>query len=1220
MKRNAGGRSSFGLGKSPKSSKKPETPTTPLKTKKKSVDSPRLSATSRLSSEPPQSTPPRSPKGFLRGLRRSSSKTRNKTADGNDMQAETSSISSLPIHSLDETNESSGRTTPNISPAKSSNTSADTSIAIVMNANGNDSITPLHTSSPVRVTLRNKPSPYSAHRKTTDSAVFKEGSFEPLFGDDDSNLFGSSELAALLGKKREKTPEKTLESNKGEDTPDVGTSPSHASTPKSQPKTNGFLTDTSSSLSVEKGKTCLNSPNLGIKARLDRYASNSKITKDPSLTLSSSSSPSSSSSTSVKKDPALEDKVEDKVQKKSTLLFEEDISQPAKKTEDQDEKAKDKAENKTPVKSTLLFEDDDSDIFAPAKKSEDTKTSLFGEKLFDDVSHKKDPLTDQNANNFGVKETEDKAKKGPQDLFGDPLDNSADLTTSADTKKDSDGDLKNGLFGEPLFDEETKSTTKHSTLFDDDDDSTLFSSKRRKEKKPLDSGSDSLFNDADSEIKVSQIETLPEVENPSITTAATADPLGVITEPKKSEAEPCASGETLPDIVINSKPTEEDNVPKPSPSETSPSKKDADNKPPARKEPPPKPVLKVKPTLRDNKTKVGGNGDDKKPSWMAELKKRKQGKEGEVATAPPPAAKKEPREAPVPEWQKKALERKKKAEAAKFGGSTVKTSEKKSPTISSQSTKPEEKLKTDSTSTDKLSEAVDAKKSGTELKGGDNSVRNDTGSNSPSPGTRYKTRKQREREEKEQEEKARKEQQEKEKKIEEKEKEQNQEQDVDSKDQEDKQEDEPKKPEVDQDDKPKKQEDKQEDEPKKPEVDQDDKPKKQEDKQEDEPKKQEVDQDDKPKKQEDKQENEPKKHEEVDQEDKPKEKEEKKAALKDDSEITTTEEDKPKENGEKKGVHISDTKSRYKTKREREQEEREKEKKKLENDQEKEDTKRKSKTGELEKTEKYQIKETENGETTKIRYKTRREREREAKEKEENERLAKEDHTKATTDKATTSSSKPLLPSKPSIEIVIRKSRSTSKSSQASDDKSSQASDDKSSTVNKDENHIEDDVFNATTESTEEKSPKHSKAIVLDSVPDGKKSDDEKLTVKAEKKDSVSSSSSSVPLQPGEVRSAISSVSSERDGDETTKSYRSHSQSLSTSRSPTPPISGTTKDSVPEWKKKLMERKKSGSSPVHVSPPRKVELPNAEPNVPQWKKNLLAKKKTKGDEKVRKVI
>ena len=141
----------------------------------------------------------------------------------------------------------------------------------------------------------------------------------------------------------------------------------------------------------------------------------------------------------------------------------------------------------------------------------------------------------------------------------------------------------------------------------------------------------------------------------------------------------------------------------------------------------------------------------------------------------------------------------------------------------------------------------------------------------------------------------------------------------------------------------------------------------------------------------------------------------------------------------------------------------------------------------------------------------------------------------------------------------------------------------------------------------EEKEKGESKSEESIEVPDGSPSRSSKPT-----------SPTHVKAPNSEASSNKSSVSSERDTNESSRPYQSHGQTFSTSRSPTPPPTGplklTDSGSVPEWKRKLMERKKSGSSPVHKTPPVKVEVKD---DIPEWKKNLLAKKKNKGDDKVR---
>jgi hypothetical protein len=76
------------------------------------------------------------------------------------------------------------------------------------------------------------------------------------------------------------------------------------------------------------------------------------------------------------------------------------------------------------------------------------------------------------------------------------------------------------------------------------------------------------------------------------------------------------------------------------------------------------------------------------------------------------------------------------------------------------------------------------------------------------------------------------------------------------------------------------------------------------------------------------------------------------------------------------------------------------------------------------------------------------------------------------------------------------------------------------------------------------------------------------------------------------------------------------SRSISRSRSPTPtsitpgPLKLPTDPGVPEWKKKMLERKKNSTSSRKQEPTSKI----SEPVVPAWKKELLAKKSKSGEE------
>ena len=93
-----------------------------------------------------------------------------------------------------------------------------------------------------------------------------------------------------------------------------------------------------------------------------------------------------------------------------------------------------------------------------------------------------------------------------------------------------------------------------------------------------------------------------------------------------------------------------------------------------------------------------------------------------------------------------------------------------------------------------------------------------------------------------------------------------------------------------------------------------------------------------------------------------------------------------------------------------------------------------------------------------------------------------------------------------------------------------------------------------------------------------------------------------------------SSTSSEHEPSASERPFRS--QSLSHSRSPTPtgqtgPLKSSDSTDVPEWKKKLMERKRSGTSAAALTT-RRSQTKTKEPEIPPWKKELMAKKAAKG--------
>ena len=94
-----------------------------------------------------------------------------------------------------------------------------------------------------------------------------------------------------------------------------------------------------------------------------------------------------------------------------------------------------------------------------------------------------------------------------------------------------------------------------------------------------------------------------------------------------------------------------------------------------------------------------------------------------------------------------------------------------------------------------------------------------------------------------------------------------------------------------------------------------------------------------------------------------------------------------------------------------------------------------------------------------------------------------------------------------------------------------------------------------------------------------------------------------------------SSTSSDHELGPSERPFRS--QSLSHSRSPTPTgqtgplkLSSSSSTDVPEWKKKLMERKRSGTTAA-VLTSRRPQTKTKEPEIPPWKKELMAKKAAK---------
>ena len=1084
----------------------------------------------------------------------------------------------MPIQStLDETTEPM-EISPTTSPSKSSEKlargkSTPEPSQSMNGTGGGDDISPLTTVSVQRVPLRDKPSssPLSStlsNRKTTDSAIFREGSVEALFGSD-SNLFDSSELDALWGKKKERSLKESQTTPKRNNDSRDPLSPSRK---PDADKSKGSKKDSFLSISPLPSKpdikrTSISSPKPGIREQLHRYESNSKVSsKDDDTPLTSTPI--------IKEDPELKTDMETKtteVKKKSDLLFEEEDDELFGTT--------------TKVKSTT-----EEDV--------DKKAKLFDDDLFKDDS--KEPLktnseTDEKSKD-SVKEVKEELSEGKEsrEVFGEPLDSGRD-----EEKKKEKTDLfgeerKTDPFGDPLFSEisstRTESPNKHSTLFDEeeDDNSSLFSRSSRNRAKmfpthdPLFEDKPKPSSDEKTDTPVKKTTAIESTDSTSIT-----DPLGVLVNQGEEEEKPEKELEsTTPDVVASSKDKEDGKHPSPdvikvtdkaideSTSEevtktdtpaaeveestaASSEVKEKSSSDQKGKDAPVSPtkssVEKAKVPSKDDKPKINVSTDaDSKPSWMTELKKRRQvkGSEGTSSASP--------KEEAIPEWKKKALERKKKAEAATTStrntssprqgrkspsktpsaGRNSPLSDRKSTTASSKIS--ESKLKTDSHSnademikSDTYADETDAKKKSSDVV--KESLSSSTvvqpttkakisDSKSPTSRPKFKSWREREKEARELAEKQRTEAKESRYKT--------------------------------------------------------------------------------------------------------RREREREAQL----------QEEKKETEEKADAETTEVKSSYKTRREREREQKEKEeKKKLENG---------DATSSYKTRREREREEREKSGVTASTYKTRRQREREAKEKEEKEKgESKSEESIEVPDGSPSRSSKPPLTKKPSIEVISRKilspKQSLSDTSEEIKPKLS-ISEREDQNAKKTQGEMEDDVFSAG-DATEQRStsglsihrtpsPKISIDVVStvldspqvngDSVENGhKKPSDEKqpkTSVDESEEQQNTTSPTHVKAPNSEASSNKSSVSSERDTNESSRPYRSRGQTFSTSRSPTPPPTGplklTDSGSVPEWKRKLMERKKSGSSPVHKTPPVKVEVKD---DIPEWKKNLLAKKKNKDDDKVR---
>ena len=1163
-----------------------------------------------------------------------------------DMASETSSVVSLPIHtSMDETPHSAN-ITPTVSPLKKSAatngvSSTDGSLAI----SENGGFAPIHTSSPQAqlVPLRDKTSTSpSGNRKTTDSAIFKTGSYENLFSAS-SNLFDTKELDALMGKK-EKTPDREPKVQKEDKdaTDEAAVSP----IPKKkviEKKSNGPTPIVAIHPVILPKPEKKRSVDSSIRANLHRYESNSSVSKTSLTSDSGIQEEPKAELDSESVSEALEkptEKVQEKPaksspesRKKASLLFEEgddDLFGPAKT--DKDKATPDKPVE-VDIRKASLFEDED-ELFAEAsrtkkeasrtkkeaspvpkpskkkavdlfgdsleveveKKDEDFKVpepkthSLFDDSLEDEIEKRdvdsKVPEPSKKASLFDdsldaenpvledvlptkkedAAETRRKSKEDVLAKVEQREDSRKKEEAEAETKKNDDVDFfgapgvkkkSDDLFGDAMFNDiapeaKTKSP-KHASLFDEDKGSPSLFTRERKALKTS-TAKDTHVSDNDNLFSDVSPKTSPKAERAKtvqVTDVDSFDPLGAIDAQAddelnrkvektdvKSEGSTVSPAEDakdqLPDLVAecaeDSKATGE--VTKTTTEEVGKATEEvgkAKEKEPVSTKQSAASMSDSKPSGRAAKEETG------KPSWMMDLKKRKDGA-APAAVAP---KKKEPEEPPMPEWKKRALERKKKAESGE--GSPV-PSKKKEP---AEAPVPEWKKR----ALERKKKAEEAKLSNSKDSGASPTRsplagRKVNGRSSPLSGRKspnvsaadaaekkkspltseYKTRREREREQKEKEEK--------EKEVKEKE------------------------------------ETKEESTTK-------------EDTESSEPRY--------------------KTRREREREEKEKEEDTKKAeTASSEAKRSKTRQERQREREEmrrKADAEVAELKLRYKEKREKGRQEREKEKEKKEE---------------------------------KPRYKTRREREQEAKEKELKKDVpTSETSTVKATDNPSPTRTKPVLAKKPSIEIISRKKLSSaSKSSDAGDDeKSSKAS----QVDNNRSRDTDDDVFSAADPSE----PRLTSNLSLGRTPSPKIAIDALSTVLTPPEADSSKLENGHANEEGEGRKKTSltitttstvspthsqngsasnknSVSSDSDLLAEPKPTRSQTVSLS-SRSPTPPTSTGKSDSVPEWKRQLMERKKS---PVHKSAPRKVELPDTDSKIPQWKKELLAKKKTKPDDKV----
>ena len=385
---------------SPKSPKKTYTESprsTPKARKKQSLETPE--AFTRFGSEPPStSTPPKSPKGFLRGLKRSSSRgsDRKKSKDSGDVQSETSSIVSLPV------------------PIQPSEEPMDTSPSPTkVSANGNAAKSDDSTKSPIsppRVSeIKEAPPRIASVGSVTsanrNSSCFKESTIDSLFGSN-NNLFDSAEMDAFFGSKKEKTPERVLDeknitpvkkSEKGktpETIPEEKKSPLIGVGARSGVGVNGTRCLKKDVANREEKKSVSN-----IRARMQMYESKYK-------------------SGSVE--------VEKKEEEKEAPVVKMEVETPT----EEPETSGSKLEAATTIKKgSLLFEDEgEDDLFGRSKGKKEVdkkdtssvaakKASLFDDQLFldkDDGKKPKESESTSRAKEEAVKTDETEKKESPK--------------------------------------------------------------------------------------------------------------------------------------------------------------------------------------------------------------------------------------------------------------------------------------------------------------------------------------------------------------------------------------------------------------------------------------------------------------------------------------------------------------------------------------------------------------------------------------------------------------------------------------------------------------------------------------------------------------------------------------------------------------------------------------------------------------------------------------